>query len=70
MKLNQANATVLRALAGTLVFSRILHPIGIGRKSPNAFCAGGNILQSLVLLVLGVSGFALAMFSAVSHPGA
>lgn len=61
LELNHANATALEVLAGTFVVARIIQPIGLGRKSPNVYRAGGNILQWLVMVALGVYGLALVM---------
>lgn len=61
LELNHANASTLKAAAATLVIARVIQPIGLGRKSPNFYRAGGNILQWLVLLVLGAYGLALAL---------
>lgn len=58
LELAQANQIALEVMASTLVLARVLHPIGMGRKSPNAFRAGGNILQWLLLTVLAIYGLA------------
>ncbi len=44
------------ALAAALVLGRVLHPMGMARKVPNPFRAGGTMLT---LAVLGVAGIAL-----------
>ncbi len=46
-------------LAGMLVVSRLLHPIGMQLPAPNPFRAGGILLQWLVLLLGAIYGLLL-----------
>lgn len=55
------NRGLVMALAGALVLSRLLHPLGMGRPAPNAFRGGGIGLNWLVLLVGGAYGLWLAL---------
>ena len=41
---------LLLTLAGLLVVARVIHPMGMGRKAPNPFRAGGAMLSFLVIL--------------------
>jgi uncharacterized membrane protein YecN with MAPEG domain len=50
VELNGTRSWVVQALAALLVTARIIHPIGMGRKIPNPFRAGGAVLTFLVLL--------------------
>ncbi len=47
---------LMLTLAAALVAARVLHPIGMGRKVPNAFRGGGTILT---FTVVGVASLAL-----------
>jgi uncharacterized protein len=46
-------------LATMLVISRLIHPIGMGRKSPNPFRFGGMVLQWLMLAAASIYGLIL-----------
>jgi uncharacterized membrane protein YecN with MAPEG domain len=50
VELNGTRPWVVQTLAALLVIARIIHPIGMGRKIPNPFRAGGIGLTFLVLL--------------------
>jgi uncharacterized membrane protein YecN with MAPEG domain len=46
---------IVEALAVLLVLARVLHPMGMGRKVPNPFRAGGAVLTFLALLGASVT---------------
>jgi uncharacterized protein len=50
---------VICILATMLVISRVLHPIGMGRKAPNPFRLGGMLLQWLMLAGASIYGLML-----------
>lgn len=45
---------LLHALGIALVVARLIHPVGMVRKSPNPFRAGGAVITLGVLIVEGV----------------
>ena len=47
----------LHVLGGTLLVGRVLHAIGIPRRPPNFFRAGG--VTATIFVMLGASGYAL-----------
>ena len=44
-----ATRSIAMALGVLLVIARVLHPIGMGRKAPNPYRAGGAVLTLFVL---------------------
>jgi uncharacterized membrane protein YecN with MAPEG domain len=54
-----ANRALCLALAGMLILSRLLHPIGMARKAPNPFRAGGAMLSWLMILGAAVTAVVL-----------
>jgi uncharacterized membrane protein YecN with MAPEG domain len=55
----RSGATVLvKVLAAVLVLARVAHPIGMMRKSPNPFRAGGFVGTMLVLVVASLVALA------------
>jgi uncharacterized membrane protein YecN with MAPEG domain len=49
-ELNGTRTWVVQLLAALLVIGRVIHPLGMGRKIPNPFRAGGLVLTVLVLV--------------------
>jgi uncharacterized membrane protein YecN with MAPEG domain len=54
-----ASRTLCLVLAGMLILSRLLHPIGMARKAPNPFRAGGAVLSWLMILGAAVTAVVL-----------
>jgi uncharacterized membrane protein YecN with MAPEG domain len=46
---------VVLALAALLVLGRVLHPLGMGRKVPNPYRAGGVVLTFIHILAASVA---------------
>jgi len=56
-----ANRTLCLVLAGMLILSRLLHPIGMARKAPNPFRAGGAMLSWVMILGAAVTAAVLVL---------
>jgi uncharacterized membrane protein YecN with MAPEG domain len=58
---NGAPRIFMLIVAGALVVARVIHPIGLGRKSPNPFRAGGALLSFVVIVAASVELVILAV---------
>ena len=56
LELAGADRPVLLGLAGALVVSRLMVPLGMGRPAPNPFRAGGTLLQWLMIVAASTYG--------------
>jgi hypothetical protein len=54
-----ASRTLCLVLAGMLILSRLMHPIGMARKAPNLFRAGGAMLAWLMIVAAAVTALVM-----------
>ena len=54
LEVTRHSVYLLHVLGIALVVARLMHPIGMVRKSPNPFRAGGAVITLAILIVEGV----------------